>query len=206
MDNHVKKSARIFIVVLIASTYFSIAHGAILRFEFNDPVGDATREHGTDVTRISTVFDNTTGFYTTTLYTASGKPFEDRFRINLNMINPDTDEYTVEQSYFFDNANDFTNYPVSVAIILTGIDVGLLHWHAGDRVALSSEPFGVPSDSEFYTFASSMTDYSTFWEASSDDFPLNEVAIISAVPLPAAAWLFGSGIIGLFGIARRKKA
>jgi len=29
---------------------------------------------------------------------------------------------------------------------------------------------------------------------------------ISAVPVPAAAWLFGSGLIGLIGIARRKKA
>ncbi len=30
------------------------------------------------------------------------------------------------------------------------------------------------------------------------------VSSISAVPLPAAAWLFGSGIIGLMGFARRK--
>ncbi len=30
------------------------------------------------------------------------------------------------------------------------------------------------------------------------------VSNISAVPLPAAAWLFGSGIIGLVGFARRK--
>lgn len=28
---------------------------------------------------------------------------------------------------------------------------------------------------------------------------------VSAVPVPAAAWLFGSGLIGLIGIARRKK-
>ena len=28
---------------------------------------------------------------------------------------------------------------------------------------------------------------------------------VSAVPVPAAAWLFGSGIIGLIGVARRKK-
>jgi hypothetical protein len=28
----------------------------------------------------------------------------------------------------------------------------------------------------------------------------------SAVPVPAAVWLFGSGLIGLVGIARRKKA
>ena len=29
---------------------------------------------------------------------------------------------------------------------------------------------------------------------------------ISAVPVPAAVWLFGSGLIGLIGLARRKKA
>jgi len=31
------------------------------------------------------------------------------------------------------------------------------------------------------------------------------VASSSAVPIPAAAWLFGSGLLGLIGIARRKK-
>ena len=29
---------------------------------------------------------------------------------------------------------------------------------------------------------------------------------VSAVPVPAAVWLFGSGLIGLLGIARKKKA
>ena len=36
-----------------------------------------------------------------------------------------------------------------------------------------------------------------------DDFAFNDV---TAVPIPAAAWLFGSGLIGLIGLARRKKA
>ena len=36
----------------------------------------------------------------------------------------------------------------------------------------------------------------------SSDIPLN----LSAVPIPAAVWLFGSGLIGLIGFARRKKA
>jgi hypothetical protein len=27
----------------------------------------------------------------------------------------------------------------------------------------------------------------------------------SSVPLPAAAWLFGSGLLGLIGVARRKR-
>jgi len=29
---------------------------------------------------------------------------------------------------------------------------------------------------------------------------------INAVPLPAAVWLFGSGLLGLVGLARRRKA
>jgi len=45
---------------------------------------------------------------------------------------------------------------------------------------------------------------SSFWTYSS------EAALIpvsaSTVPIPAAAWLFGSGIVGIAGIARRKKA
>jgi hypothetical protein len=28
--------------------------------------------------------------------------------------------------------------------------------------------------------------------------------VVSAVPVPATVWLFGSGLIGLLGIARRK--
>jgi len=34
---------------------------------------------------------------------------------------------------------------------------------------------------------------------------LSIVTDVNAVPVPAAAWLFGSGLLGLIGIARRKK-
>lgn len=36
--------------------------------------------------------------------------------------------------------------------------------------------------------------------------PTLTVEVVSAVPVPAAVWLFGSGLIGLAGVARRKKA
>jgi len=32
------------------------------------------------------------------------------------------------------------------------------------------------------------------------------VQSLAAVPIPAAVWLFGSGLLGLIGMARRKKA
>jgi len=37
--------------------------------------------------------------------------------------------------------------------------------------------------------------------------PSNLVMVtnVAAVPVPAAAWLFGSGLLGLIGVARRKK-
>jgi len=33
-----------------------------------------------------------------------------------------------------------------------------------------------------------------------------QLELVSSVPVPAAVWLFGSGLIGLIGVARRKKA
>jgi hypothetical protein len=35
---------------------------------------------------------------------------------------------------------------------------------------------------------------------------LSNVRAFSVVPIPAAIWLFGSGLLGLIGIARRKNA
>ncbi len=35
---------------------------------------------------------------------------------------------------------------------------------------------------------------------------INQIQGVSAVPLPAAAWLFGSALMGLMGVARRRKA
>ena len=38
------------------------------------------------------------------------------------------------------------------------------------------------------------------------EYDLKLVGTVSSVPVPAAVWLFGSGLVGLIGIARRKKA
>lgn len=49
-----------------------------------------------------------------------------------------------------------------------------------------------------YQDAGNKTNLYSAWAMQSGD--------VSAVPVPAAVWLFGSGLIGLAGIARRKKA
>ena len=36
-------------------------------------------------------------------------------------------------------------------------------------------------------------------------YPGLDAVVLNAVPIPAAAWLFGSGLLGLVGMARRKK-
>lgn len=44
-------------------------------------------------------------------------------------------------------------------------------------------------------------------DGSSDQFKLTSLTVeVSQVPLPAAAWLFGSALLGLGSVARRKKA
>ena len=45
-------------------------------------------------------------------------------------------------------------------------------------------------------------------DVTADFFPggvINSNVLINPVPLPAAAWLFGSAILGLVGAARRKQ-
>lgn len=37
-----------------------------------------------------------------------------------------------------------------------------------------------------------------------DGVVIQDLSAVSAVPVPAAIWLFGSGLIGLVGVARRK--
>lgn len=47
-----------------------------------------------------------------------------------------------------------------------------------------------------------ITDFSAISATSGFDY---RNAYVSAVPIPAAVWLFGSGLLGLIGVARRKK-
>ena len=47
--------------------------------------------------------------------------------------------------------------------------------------------------------------YSPVWDPNNPDTGVNDVQsfYVNAVPLPGAAWLFASGMVGLFGAMRR---
>jgi len=66
-------------------------------------------------------------------------------------------------------------------------------------------------DEPFRTSTSGGSNYLSFGDQSNTgisdvDLAFYQATIGTAVPVPAAVWLFGSGLIGLMGIARRKKA
>ena len=50
------------------------------------------------------------------------------------------------------------------------------------------------------------TDWSLVSQTNLGIGAISAAAFASPVPIPAAVWLFGSGLLGLIGVARRKKA
>jgi hypothetical protein len=64
--------------------------------------------------------------------------------------------------------------------------------------------FGLISDTAFTSL--SFIDDGSAGTTQSRRFALDNASTVSAVPVPAAVWLMGSGLVGLFGIARRKAA
>lgn len=88
-----------------------------------------------------------------------------------------------------------------------------------DSFALHHEIYADPAaygltnvtDSCLYTAPENCDTY-MFWDTSHPTtaghsiFANEMAASLTAVPVPAAVWLFGSGLIGLVGFARRKKA
>jgi len=80
-----------------------------------------------------------------------------------------------------------------------------------DQNAVGSLTFDLVDGMDFYVVASMGASAQNGFADASNTLTMQFVddtglvaASVSAVPVPAAVWLFGSGLIGLVGIARRK--
>ena len=77
---------------------------------------------------------------------------------------------------------------------------------AGEINQSTGTPF-TPTDGATYTWTVVTTGVDANNLLTQSEFPLTvTLNAPSAVPLPAAAWLFGSGLIGLAGVARRRRS
>ena len=79
------------------------------------------------------------------------------------------------------------------ALGLLSQDIGVAE-SAADIVGLSLQLQGTGTNYSDFTWSGPIS--STFGSVNTDQ-------VISAVPVPAAVWLFGSGLLGLIGVARR---
>jgi len=93
----------------------------------------------------------------------------------------------------------------AIIISSTDIEITRLEYSSGFiQAGRSSEIFQLPGDIENYQdtpdiFIYGAGDIGSPGTAGSSALP------VSTIPIPAAAWLFGSGLIGFFSIARKNK-
>lgn len=90
----------------------------------------------------------------------------------------------------------------SEAVTINSITFG--NWDNNDDVTFSGltlTSFG--DNSGVAAINELVSSFSLSAEGSNDDFRLKSITV-SAVPIPAAAWLFGSALIGMVGLRRKR--
>ena len=113
-----------------------------LTFSFSDPAGDSGGP--IDLTGMNFSFDDTTGNYTVRLTSTQNNPFVGDFRASVNLFNPDLGTRNRNPSLFQDVLRDFNLSSPQTSLTYSGTNPVLESWHAGQRVAVSSGPFGSP--------------------------------------------------------------
>lgn len=124
---------------------------------------------------------------------------------------PGIDQTWVDTT-FVQSGNHYTTSPVNV-LSPTTLDFSgwALHWSGFNL------PFGATQGVANYSFDGTNFTLDYSWNAVTNnggvllsgavaDYQLHLVGTVSSVPIPAAVWLFCSGLLGLIGMARRKAA
>lgn len=125
---------------------------------------------------------------------------------NVAVILGDVDYYTTHYPTFI-----FEVVPGTPGLEELGTSNLSLDLNAGQQTLMGSISFTLDPGDEFFVWAGleagGIRDgygdaFSTLTMSFSDDTGITP----SIIPVPAAVWLFGSGLIGLIGFARRKKS
>jgi hypothetical protein len=107
---------------------------------------------------------------------------------NFNMAAPQVNGYSFDSLFV-----EFTLVNGTFAGVTDPINI----IQASELLALDSSDIGIFQNSKLSYEQSAVTKYV--------ELDINNITV-STVPVPAALWLFGSGFLGLIGIARRKRA
>jgi hypothetical protein len=177
-----------------------VAKADLLRLEISDPVGDAFNTGTVDLANLILDFNNVTGAYSIRVEASAAHPFSGGVRLNIHFLNPDTGLGISSNAMLIDSVNDFSLSAATTSLVLTGVSSNLTLWEAGDRVAINSIPFGIPSNLGL-SFNSGVlagtfpflqgTDL--FGSPGGANFSTLTVAPAAAVPEPASGLLFAAG-------------
>lgn len=75
----------------------------------------------------------------------------------------------------------------------------------GPLALQGSAPMAATSGSMGFDSATPFAGFRGYFDIGSGN-SMHVVSVVTTVPIPAAVWLFGSGLLGLLGVARRRKA
>ena len=184
---------------------FQPVNAASLVLSASDPFLDQFGS-SPDLIQMNFVFDNATGDYVIDLETTDTNPFVGDFRININLFNLDVGTTANNPSFFNETSNDFSLSGSTTTLTLTGNNARLIAWDAGDRILLNNFPSATPHPDSVSFFRSGVFGLPLMGPFVNEDMLgiESQIDVVSAVPVPAAVWLFGSGLLGLIYIARKK--
>lgn len=128
----------------------------------------------------------------------------------------DWNRITAPYSWFSNTGQEYTTSPITGSTE-TGLDFSGFNWlwNGTEDLSFGTGAWGVGYTDGIANFVwdgiyghSYTLDYRTTVEEGGFigvQFAYHFEGVVNPVPLPAAMWLFGSGLIGLVGLARRKK-
>ena len=115
---------------------------------------------------------------------------DDTFFLN-NLYDPDIPYDTISDTWDVSSSNGTQSFGINLYSLDTGAFSGL--------------------DYKILPYTLEQADYAIFYIEDTDStgtiyLATGYLTSVAVVPIPAAAWLFGFGLVGLIGVARRKNS